>query len=111
MRIGELAERADVSVQTVRYYERRGLIPEPPRSSGGYRLYDETYVRRLHFIGRAQELGFTLKKIKKLLALRTGPEVECAEVRSIAEAKLADVEDKIRDLQRIRKVLGHLTRD
>lgn len=107
---GEVAERAGVGTETLRYYERRGLIPEPPRSSGGYRLYDETYVRRLHFIGRAQELGFTLEEIKELLELRVEPEVDCREVRALADERLADVEEKIRDLQRIRQVLDRLTR-
>ena len=105
---GEVAERAGVSSETVRYYEKRGLIPPPPRSGGGYRLYDEGYVRQLRFIGRAQELGFTLKEIKGLLELRAGPEATCADVKEQAEDKIAGVEEKIRDLRRIRRALSAL---
>ena len=104
----EVAERADVSPETVRYYEKRGLIPEPRRSSAGYRLYDESYVQRIRFIGRAQELGFTLKEINGLLKLRVEPDTTCGSVKSQTEAKLAEVEEKIRDLRRIRNALARL---
>lgn len=105
----EVAERAGVTGETVRYYEQRDLIPDPPRSGGGYRLYDESYVRRIRFIGRAQELGFTLEEIKGLLELRAGREATCADVRAQAEAKIEDVEARIRDLKRIRQALSALT--
>jgi MerR family mercuric resistance operon transcriptional regulator len=104
----EVAERADVNPETVRYYEERGLIPDPPRSASGYRLYDESYVRRLRFIGRAKELGFTLKEIRSLLKLRAGPDATCQDVRAQAEEKVADVEEKIADLRRIRSALASL---
>ena len=104
----EVAERADVNPETVRYYEERGLIPNPPRSASGYRLYDESYVRRLRFIGRAQELGFTLSEIKGLLDLRAGPEATCQDVKARAEEKRAEVDEKIADLKRIRKALASL---
>lgn len=104
----EVAERADVNSETVRYYEKRGLIPKPRRSSAGYRLYDESYVRRIRFVGRAQELGFTLEEIKDLLELRAGPDATCRDVKARAETKIADVENKIRDLKRIRRALTSL---
>ena len=104
----EVAERAAVNPETLRYYEERGLIPDPPRSASGYRLYDENYVRRLRFIGRAKELGFTLEQIKSLLELRAGPEATCQDVKTRAQAKVADVEEKIADLRRIRRALASL---
>lgn len=101
----EVAERAGVGRETVRYYEERGLIPNPPRSAAGYRKYGESYIERIRFIGRAQELGFTLKEIKNLLELRAGPEADCSEVKDRAETKLRNVKEKIRDLKRIEKAL------
>jgi MerR family mercuric resistance operon transcriptional regulator len=96
----EVAERADVNPETLRYYERKELIPEPPRSSGGFRLYDESYVNRLRFIQRAQDLGFTLAEIKDLLDLRTGDEATCRDVKARADAKIDDLE-RIRDALRV----------
>lgn len=106
----EVAERAGVGRETVRYYEERSLIPEPRRSASGYRLYGESYVERIRFIGRAQELGFTLEEIKELLELRGGPEATCADVKAQAEAKIENVEAKIRDLKRIRNALTTLAK-
>lgn len=105
---GELADRTGVGAETIRYYERRDLLPDPPRSDGGFRQYDESYVDRLRFIRRAKDLGFTLSEIQDLLALRVGEEEECAEVRREATAKLEDVEARIRDLRRIRAALTNL---
>ncbi len=105
---GEIAEHTGVGRETLRYYEERGLIPDPPRSSAGYRLYDESYASRIRFIGRAQELGFTLEEIKELLELRVDPETTCHAIKTRAENKIEDVETKIRDLQRIRQALVHL---
>ena len=104
----EVAEQADVNVQTVRYYERRGLIPEPPRTSAGYRQYSPDHVARIRFIKRAQELGFTLEEANDLLQLRATPDADRADVRSVAQDKIDEVEAKIRDLQRIRDTLGKL---
>jgi len=106
---GELAEKADVNPETLRYYERKALIPKPRRSDGGFRLYDESYVDRLHFIKRAKELGFTLSEIKDLLKLRVGEDATCRDVRAQAEQKLEEVETKIHDLKRIREALSTLT--
>lgn len=97
----ETAERAGVNVQTVRYYERRGLIPEPPRTESGYRQYGPEHVARIRFIKRAQELGFTLKEARQLLELRNEPDADTSDVRRYATQKIDDVRDRIRDLQRI----------
>lgn len=105
---GEVAEKADVNPETLRYYERKELIPKPPRSDGGFRLYDEAYVDRLRFIKRAKELGFTLAEIKGLLDLRVHDEATCRDVKAQAEEKLGEVEAKIQDLQRIHDALSTL---
>lgn len=105
---GEVADQADVTVQTVRYYERRGLLPEPPRSSGGFRQYSPDHVDRIRFIKRAQELGFTLEEANELLQLRVTPDADRADVRSVAEDKIDEVEDKMRTLRRIRDSLEEL---
>ena len=107
--IGRLAQRARVNVETIRYYERRGLIPKPPRSQSGYRQYAREDVARIQFIKRAQELGFTLKEIAELLALRVDPDTTCAEIKAQAEQKIAAIAEKIQALQRMRKVLTQLT--
>src|SRR5207247_2671094 len=95
--IGQVARLAGVGVETVRFYEREGLLEEPPRRESGYRQYGEDVVARLRFIRRAKELGFTLKEIAGLLALRVDPDTTCADVRQRARTKIADVEAKIRD--------------
>ena len=105
---GDVAERADVNVQTVRYYERRGLIPEPPRSSGGFRQYNPDHVDRIRFIKRAQELGFTLEEAHELLQLSVTAEADRADVRAVAQNKIEEVEEKMRALQRIRDTLAEL---
>lgn len=104
----EVAERADVNVQTVRYYERRGLIPEPPRTSAGYRQYGPEHVARIRFIKRAQELGFTLEEAHELLALRAAPSADRRAVRQVAREKIDEVRAKIRDLVRIEATLEEL---
>lgn len=106
--VGALAKRAGVNLQTIHYYERRGLLPPAPRSEGNYRQYDEGGVRRVRFIKKAQNLGFTLKEIKELLSLRAEPRDRCEEVRARAEAKAADVEARIRSLESILTALGRL---
>jgi MerR family mercuric resistance operon transcriptional regulator len=106
--IGQLAKKAQVNVETVRYYERRELIPRPPRRESGYRKYSQDIVARIHFIKRAQELGFTLKEISELLYLRVAHGTTCADVKKRAEIKIADIEQKIRALESIRKALTKL---
>lgn len=108
--IGAVARRAGVGVETVRFYERRGLIAEPARKASGYRQYDETVVDRLRFIRRAKELGFTLKEIKELLSLRLDPSASCADVKSRADQKIADIETKIHTLQRMKRALLKLSK-
>ena len=107
--IGQLARSAGVGVETVRFYERQGLLQEPARKDSGYRQYAEDVIARLRFIKRAKELGFSLKEIKELLALRVDPDTTCADVRSKAQAKIADVEEKIEALQKIKKALVQLS--
>jgi MerR family mercuric resistance operon transcriptional regulator len=109
LKIGQLAQRASVNLQTIRYYEREGLLPEPPRLSSGYRLYSDSMVRRVRFIKRAQEIGFSLAEIRELLSLRADERRERNEVRAIAQAKLADIEDKMRTLEAMKAVLNRLT--
>lgn len=109
MTIGQVARDAGVGVETVRFYEREGLLQEPSRRESGYRQYTDDVVARLRFIKRAKELGFSLKEIKELLALRVDPETTCAEVRQRAVAKIADVEQKIEELKKIKKALEKLT--
>jgi MerR family transcriptional regulator, copper efflux regulator len=110
MKIGELAEHAGVNVQTVRYYERRDLLPEPERTASGYREYDVDDVRRLNFILRAKELGFTLSEIRDLMGLRASTGATADDVRRRAQEKIEDVEGKLRDLQRIRDGLARVVR-
>lgn len=108
MRIGELASHAGVTVQTVRYYERRGLLVPASRLASGYREYGADAIDRLRFIRRAQELGFTLAEIADLLALRLAHGTPASAVKARAQAKIADIDQKIRDLERIRHALVHL---
>lgn len=106
--IGEVARRVGIGVETVRFYEREGLVASPPRSASGYRLFPDEAVDRLRFVRRAKELGFTLDEIRSLLDLRVRPGAACDDVREIAVARLADVEARIADLRRIAEVLGRL---
>ena len=106
--IGSLAGQADVNVQTVRYYERRGLVPAPPRTDSGYRQYPPDSVARVRFIKRAQLLGFSLREIAELLDLRVHPRRSCAEMRGRAEAKRAEIDGKIRSLRDLRAALDDL---
>jgi Hg(II)-responsive transcriptional regulator len=106
--IGWVAKEAGVNLQTVLYYERRGLLPVPSRASNGYRLFDHEAVRRIRFIKRAQELGFSLKQIATLLALQEDQAATCSEVSHLAASHLKEIEGKIHDLERMRKALAPL---
>lgn len=106
--VGKLALNAAVNVETVRFYEKKGLMPKPVRKDSGYRVYSEQDVARLLFIRRAKELGFSLKEIRELLALRVDSKTACRAVRKIAGTKILDIEKRIGDLQRIKKRLEQL---
>ncbi|TDO44718.1 Hg(II)-responsive transcriptional regulator [Kribbella sp. VKM Ac-2527] len=108
MRTSELAGQVGVNAETLRYYERRGLLNEPPRTSGGYRDYPPTAVDLLRFIKRAQELGFTLDEVEELLHLDSGGPDSCDVARGLAEHRQADLERRIRDLQRMHDSLADL---
>ena len=103
--IGQLAKQANVNLETIRYYERRGLIPEPPRSESGYRMYSRDAVARTEFIKRTQALGFSLREISEIFALRMEPETTCGDMKAKVEAKIEDIEQKITDLEQIREAL------
>lgn len=107
--IGQVAREAGVGVETVRFYEREGLLEEPPRRASGYRQYSEQAIRRIRFIKRAQLLGFSLKEIQELLALRVDGPISCQEVRQRTEAKIAEVERKLVELQRLRLALREIS--
>ncbi len=109
LKIGQLARRAGVGVETVRFYERRGLIDEPPRRASGYRQFSPETVGRLRFIRRAKELGFSLGEIKELLDLRVSPETPRGEVKRTALAKIADLEERIATLEQMKSALQEIT--
>jgi Hg(II)-responsive transcriptional regulator len=106
--IGQVAEAAEVNIQTIRYYERRGLFPKPRRTPSGYRQYAEDAVGRLRFIKHAQELGFSLQEIQELLGLRVQHGAACDVVEQKTRGKIDVVEQKIRDLERMRRTLEQL---
>lgn len=108
LRIGEVARQAGVNPQTIHYYERRGLLPKPPRSRSNYRLYPAETLRQIRFIKRAQELGFSLKEIQELVSLRATLRTRSGQVRGRAEAKLRDIDEKIRLLRAMRRALAGL---
>ncbi|UHQ21427.1 heavy metal-responsive transcriptional regulator [Lysobacter sp. 5GHs7-4] len=108
MQIGQLAKRAGVPIDTVRYYERNGILPAPERQASGYRAYDERDVERLRFLRRAKALGFTLVEIRDLLALSASRGDDMAGLKATASEKLADVERKLAELGRIRDGLSAL---
>lgn len=105
--ISRLAQLGGVNLETVRYYERRGLLPKPPRTPAGYRQFSPETAQRLRFIKRAQELGFSLEEVRELLVLRVEPG-NCAEVRARAQAKMADVEEKMKNLAAMKSTLRGL---
>jgi Hg(II)-responsive transcriptional regulator len=108
MRSSQVADQAGVNVQTLRYYERRGLLPEPERSGSGYRSYDTQAVRTVRFVKRAQTLGFTLEEIESLLELAAGGPESCDAAKELAGEKIAQLERKIADLTAMRDSLRQL---
>ncbi len=108
LRIGDVAAQGGVNLQTIRYYEREGLLPEPPRLASGYRMFPQSAVRRVRFIKRAQELGFSLAEIRELLSLREHRGAGAQEMRERTKAKIADIEEKIQTLQAMKEALSKL---
>ena len=108
--IGQVARRAGVGIETIRFYERAGLIADPPRRASGYRAYPPEVVARIDFIRRAKELGFTLKEVGELLELKVHPRRSCATVKKNAEAKIADIDQKVSLLRKMRRSLLALTK-
>lgn len=110
MRIGELGKKADCLVQTVRFYESEGLLPEPARSEGNFRLYDEVHLQRLLFIRRCRAKDMTLDEIRQLLNLRDRPELGCCEVNALVDAHIAQVRTKMKELRALERELMDLRR-
>ena len=108
---GVLSQRAGCNIETVRYYERAGLMPDPERSEGGYRLYQEQHVRRLQFIRRCRELGFTIAEIRALLDLVDHKGYTCEEVRDISIAHAEEVRRKIEDLRRLERTMRAMIKE
>jgi MerR family mercuric resistance operon transcriptional regulator len=106
--IGALSKRTGVNIETIRYYERIGLLPAPPRSEGRHRLYGDTHRQRLAFIRRSRALGFSLGQIRELLGLQRGHDLTCGEVKALTEHHIADIHDKIKGLKRLERVLSKL---
>ena len=101
-----MARATGCNLETIRYYEKIGIMPDPPRSTKGYRSYDDAHVKRLKFVMRSRDLGFSLEEVRGLLGLVDDRSQTCAEVQIIAEDHLTDVQAKIADLQRIERVLS-----
>lgn len=110
MSIGELAKQTGCKIETIRYYEKIGMMPKPSRSSGGHRIYVLEHVKRLLFIRRGRELGFSLGSIRDLLNLADRKTASCKKVKDITSAHLEEVQGKITDLQSLEKVLGELVK-
>lgn len=108
--IGLFAKKAGVNIETIRYYERKGLLPEPKRRKSGYRIYSAEDIRRIEFIIRAKSLGFTLVEIKEILDLYKNPETKCEDMKKKAENKIEDIERKISSLTKIKKALKKLSK-
>ena len=106
--IGALSKHTGVKVETVRFYERAGILPKPPRSAGGHRLYGQDHVNRLRFVRRSRELGFSLENVRELLELVDGGRHTCDEVKAVTLEHLADVHRKIADLQRLGRTLAQV---
>ena len=107
--IGTLSAATGVNIETIRYYEKIGLIPAPPRTEGRQRVYDGTHLKRLTFIRRSRELGFSLDEIRALLGLLRGGDLSCAEVKTMTEQHVTDIRRKVKDLKKLERVLTELT--
>ncbi|MBI1729342.1 helix-turn-helix domain-containing protein [Candidatus Acetothermia bacterium] len=106
--IGQVSLRTGCNIETIRYYERIGLLPEPPRSYGGHRLYSGSLVKRLNFIRRARQLGFHLDEVRELLSLVDSKSDSCADVKEMTLSHLREVDQKLADLRKLKRVLGEM---
>lgn len=103
--IGDLSKRTKVNIETIRYYERIGVLPPPPRTGGGHRAYGQDHLKRLNFVRRSRELGFSLDEVRQMLRLVDGGDVTCEQVREMTLEHLEDVRTKITDLRRMERTL------
>lgn len=106
--IGSLSQQSGVNIETIRYYEKIGVMPEPARTAGGYRVYGQGHVKRLHFVRRGRELGFSLDELRALLRLVDGHSYTCAEVHALTVEHLKDIQQKISDLRRLERVMSEM---
>tara|TARA_B100001105_G_scaffold160590_1_gene129212 strand:+ start:947 stop:1396 length:450 start_codon:yes stop_codon:yes gene_type:complete len=106
--IGSLSQQSGVNIETIRYYEKIGVMPKPERSAGGYRVYGPEHVKRLHFVRRGRELGFSLDELRGLLRLVDGHSYTCAEVHALTIEHLEDIRQKIADLKRLEHVMSDM---
>ena len=106
--IGTLSKMSGCNIETIRYYERIGLLPAPPRTEGGHRMYGEAHIKRLTFVRRSRELGFTIQEVRELLSLVDGKRYTCDEVQALTLDHLADVKQKMADLRRLERVLKNM---
>ena len=111
MKIGAVAEAVGVGIQTIRFYEQQGLLPNPPRGPSGFRVYSPETIRQLLFIRRAKELGFSLKEISELLSLDESADTTAKDVKQLTDKKLIDLKEKIRSLKRMQRALQQLADD
>ena len=111
MQIGDLSRHAGVNIETIRYYERIGVLPVPARQENGRRSYTEVDARRLGFVRHARELGFDLAAVRALLALQEQPQASCEDASRIAQAQLAEVESRIARLLNLRKELSRMVKE
>jgi Hg(II)-responsive transcriptional regulator len=109
LRIGEVAKLTGIGIETIRFYERKGLLDEPDRRPSGYRQYDESVVARLRFVRRSKELGFTLAEITELLGLWFDTDTKCCDVRKKARTKIEEIEEKVKTLNGMKRSLKKLT--
>lgn len=108
MQIGRLSKRTGCNIETIRYYEKRGLLPSPPRTAGGYRLYDSDHLKRLTFVMRSRDLGFSMAEIEKLLSLVDEHQLTCHDMHQQTLAHVGDIRSKIADLKRLERVLTEI---
>ena len=108
MKIGQLSEQTECNIETIRYYERIDLLPEPSRSENGYRIYNEDHLKRLVFIRRSRQLGFTIEEIRSLLDLVDGGDYTCSEIKAITLEHVESIRKKIADLNKLEKTLTHI---